>query len=251
MVEARREALNSVPLSSAAHAGVVLDYYIERFGDQNNEARQRVLGAAATAASNSKTLYEKAFRRWEKSLGSALTARLKTEGRLIAGLGIETVLETGLRLHHTYGTPIIPGSSIKGVAAHYCAEVWAPRDPQFQPGGAIYKTLFGELEDKGFITFHDAWIIPAALTTALSPDVMTPHYGNYYMNGAAPVDTMNPNPVAFLSVKGIFLIAVETEDKSPAGKQWAELALKLCREALKEWGVGGKTRAGYGRLVGY
>ena len=53
-------------------------------------------------------------------------ATLSTAGRLIVGLGSENVLETGIRLHHTYGLPIIPGSAFKGLAAHYCHEAWGP-----------------------------------------------------------------------------------------------------------------------------
>lgn len=247
MSTAIRDRLSKVKVSAAAHAGLVLDCYLSE--QENPEARRGLLGVARTAAGNAKTLYEKAFKRWEKSLAGAETARLKTDGRLIAGLGIESVLETGLRLHHTYGTPMIPGSSIKGVTAHYCAEVWGEKDEQFRAGGAAYKVFFGEQEDKGFLTFHDAWMLPASLSNGLVEDVMTPHYGSYYMNGAVPADTMNPNPVAFLSVQGVFLVAVEGEDRSQKGKQWAQVGMTLCREALGEWGVGGKTRAGYGRLV--
>lgn len=36
--------------------------------------------------------------------------------RLTIGLGTPTPLETGIALHHTYGTPYVPGSAAKGVA---------------------------------------------------------------------------------------------------------------------------------------
>jgi CRISPR-associated protein Cmr6 len=127
--------------------------------------------------------------------------------------------------------------------------VWGAHNEIFRAGGQAYKILFGEEEDRGFLTYHDAWMMPGSLATGLVEDVMTPHYGNYYMGGAAPSDTMNPNPVSFLSVRGEFLVAVECDDGGVKGKEWAELGLTLCQEALSDWGVGGKTRAGYGRLL--
>ncbi len=40
---------------------------------------------------------------------------LKLDGRMVHGLGIESVYETSLTLHQTYGIPYIPASSIKGL----------------------------------------------------------------------------------------------------------------------------------------
>jgi CRISPR-associated protein Cmr6 len=66
-----------------------------------------------------------------------------TEGRPILGLGIESVLETGLRLHATYGTPLIPGSSLKGLSSHYCAEEWGRTGQRYCDGGEWHDILFG------------------------------------------------------------------------------------------------------------
>src|SRR5207302_10163433 len=41
------------------------------------------------------------------------------KGRMIIGLGDESVLETAITLHRTYGVPYIPGSALKGLAAAY------------------------------------------------------------------------------------------------------------------------------------
>jgi CRISPR-associated protein Cmr6 len=40
---------------------------------------------------------------------------LELDGRLIAGLGTASVYETGITLHHVWGIPYIPASSVKGV----------------------------------------------------------------------------------------------------------------------------------------
>src|SRR5690606_20321350 len=54
-----------------------------------------------------------------------------------------------------------------------------------------------------------------------------------------------PTPIAFLTVRpgACFLFALS----GPA--DCTELAAQLLREALEKWGVGGKTSAGYGRLI--
>jgi len=42
--------------------------------------------------------------------------KLKTGYHLVVGLGLPSFFENGLTLHHVYGTPYIPGSSVKGLA---------------------------------------------------------------------------------------------------------------------------------------
>jgi CRISPR type III-B/RAMP module RAMP protein Cmr6 len=185
------------------------------------------------------------------------------QGRLIVGLGGDNVLETGITLHHTYGVPIIPGSALKGLAAHYCDRVWGNADTKFQRTKEYHEILFGTTDDSGHITFHDAWISPESLrgdeTGGLVLDVMTPHHRDYYSGNTqrqpdghekliAPTDFDDPTPVTFLSVAGAFHIAVSCDVPGEAGNHWAKLAFDLLKEALHEWGVGGKTSSGYGRL---
>jgi len=195
---------------------------------------------------------------------------LTVRGRLVIGLGTESVLETGLTLHHTYGTPVIPGTALKGLASHYCDQVWGQADAKSEFGreievledgkkrkrcGKYYEILFGTTEDAGHIIFHDAWILPECVsgdTRGLVLDVMTPHHADYYMaqpESAAPTDFDDPNPVTFLSVAGDFRVAVACDATGEAGKKWAERAMQLVTEALEHWGIGGKTNSGYGRMV--
>jgi len=180
-----------------------------------------------------------------------------TKGRMVIGLGGENVLETGITLHHTYGTPLIPGTALKGLASHFCDQVWGERDQgqsfkrwkKGEPGGEYHKAIFGTTEDSGHIIFHDAWVTPETIAKSLQPDVMTPHHGDYYSGEAAPTDFDDPNPVTFLSVMGTFHVAVSCDVPGEEGQNWAKLAFDLLSEALREWGIGGKTNAGYGRLV--
>ena len=41
-----------------------------------------------------------------------------TNWRLVVGMGTNPTLETGIQLHHLYGFPYIPGSSVKGMLHH-------------------------------------------------------------------------------------------------------------------------------------
>lgn len=170
---------------------------------------------------------------------------------------------------------MIPGSALKGLAAHYCDQTWGkgPNGTEFRRKvpdgfkngkakyrcGTYHKALFGQHDDAGHIQFFDAWIIPEALgaaNTGLVDDVMTPHHGGYYSGGKEegpippPADFDSPNPIRFLSVAGTFHLALACDgnEQGPA-LEWAELAARLLLEALADWGVGGKTNAGYGRLV--
>ncbi|MCX7806131.1 MAG: hypothetical protein N3A38_13205, partial [Planctomycetota bacterium] len=64
-----------------------------------------------------------------------------------------------------------------------------------------------------------------------------------------PTDFDDPNPVTYLSVTGSFLVCVSPDSPGEQGKKWAALALQLLCEALENWGVGGKTSSGYGRMA--
>lgn len=266
------------------HAGLLLQRFLVDFNlDQRpikeNDKRSSELKAilqaaiAATRCETLTTVHKAAYQRWVSSFANGAphkSERLATAGRLVVGLGSENVLETGLRLHHTYGVPIIPGSALKGLASHYCDEVWGQRhlgdgaaqeNKRFrrkrsadEAEGDCHRLLFGTTEDGGVITFHDAWIVPESLDDgALRLDVMTPHHPKWQTNEAPPTDFDSPNPVLFLSVAGIFDVRLSWSgpaDTPPEkAEAWTGLAMEILREALAEWGVGGKTSSGYGRLV--
>ena len=260
---------------SGQHPGLLLQRYLCENAtgeDGNPEEKRAILQAAINAAVNEevRALYRIAFDRWSASLPSD-SARddLATAGRLIVGLGSENVLETGIRLHHTYGMPVIPGSALKGLAAHYCDLVWGPTDKKFkkptktedeahrkflagkgpEPEDNFHRILFGTTDDSGCIAFHDAWLTPNS-PEQLVLDVMTPHHPKWLDGSVAPTDFDSPTPVPFLSVSGRFRVAVSWHGPaSEKAKNWTELARSLLCDALKDWGIGGKTTSGYGRLI--
>ena len=135
-----------------------------------------------------------------------------------------------------------------------------------QGPGEFYRDLFGapdaeadqEFEkhglragaQKGQVIFHDALYIPdsAPGDKPFAVDVLTPHQSEYYRAAGDqadqwPNDYDDPNPVNFLNVRpgAKFLIALSGPE------DWVALARHFLTEALEDWGVGGKTAAGYGR----
>jgi CRISPR-associated protein Cmr6 len=258
-IEACRKALRTQSRNNAAHAGLLLNRYLWFAAAKDSDAfrkdRTHLHEAAKKAVLSAHSLYQFAFDRWEQGFTGpnvrkkAFTTAAGT--RLIVGLGGEHVLETGLTLHHTYGTPIIPGTAIKGLAAHYCHNVMGELNAGFRMQRKFFNVLFGSQDEGGLIEFHDAWIHPHSLNGCLREDVMTPHHGKYYMADESelspPSDFDDPVPVPFLSVAGTFLFVL-SKRMQDLPDNYLDTALQLVKEALAEWGIGGKTSSGYGRM---
>lgn len=254
-VPARRDALKSVPFwpQFAPHAGLWFDKYLQ--GQKGNTLEPYVSHIQQTGDIKEPAVYKDFFNRWQSELekAGAVLREAQVIGRLAAGLGGETVIETGLTLHRTYGVPYIPGSSLKGAARAYAI---ANLDGDWAEGGSAFRTLFGGLaifpgkkpEEKarvGIAVFHDALPIPGSFK--IGNDVMTVHHKLYYGGDMSkpPADWDSPTPIPFPSVNGRFLIATY----APAAPEWAEAAMGILKLALAERGVGGKTSSGYGRFL--
>jgi CRISPR-associated protein Cmr6 len=158
--------------------------------------------------------------------------------RLAIGLGIESVLENGVRLQHTYGTPLIPGSSLKGVLRRGLPA--EHRDRPGDDGRNVEWFLFGDTKHEGAALFHDAWWVPDA-SPPLALDVLTPHHQEYLQRQGPPTDFDNPVPVHFLTVRGRFLFVIEAPNKS-----WKGYLEALFQDVLVREGIGAKRSAGYG-----
>lgn len=264
-MESRRHAITSCGCHGqliGTNAGLLRDKYLRALlddkGKNDTDSRSELFNVMRKSLNHSISVYQSAHQRQKTGIpGPKEEGLFSTTSRLIIGLGGESVLETGITLHHTYGTPLIPGSALKGLASHYCDQVWGTKenDDGFKKKvdgglqGQYYKAIFGNTEDSGHIIFHDAWITPDTMADSLQPDVMAPHHGDYYSGKAAPTDFDNPNPISFLSVVGTFHVAVSCDVPGIEGHTWAKLAFDLLKEALEQWGIGGKTNAGYGRLA--
>jgi CRISPR-associated protein Cmr6 len=99
-----------------------------------------------------------------------------------------------------------------------------------------------EPDTAGAIDFLDAWWVPDEKSPFI-PEIINCHHQNYYTKGKQPpADWDAPVPVKILALGGKFLFAV----RGLAG--WNDLAMKILVQALCDWGIGAKTRTGYGRF---
>jgi CRISPR-associated protein Cmr6 len=237
--------------------------------------------------------YARAFERWKMSLGAPGDRAFEPvlAGRLLVGHGNASAAGVGMTVHHTWGVPVIPGSAVKGLLAHFVDAVYGPDAPDVPPWeqpeserdraryqgvtwhgrriergpGEVYRALFGAPDAEkdaamrehgleagasaGLVAFHDALYVPRSAPDdkPFAADVLTVHQKEYYnsVGQSWPNDYDSPNPVAFLTVRpgtGMLVALSGPPD-------WTELAERLLRDALEKWGIGGKTSAGYGRLV--
>jgi CRISPR-associated protein Cmr6 len=238
MIEFRRQALQEAGPQADTHAGLWLDKYLK---DDSDDAKKDLVKAIAQTI-HLPVPYKPFYNRWKLLLeqGGAVCREAKTLGRLAINLGSETTLETSIALHHTYGTPYIPGSALKGLASHYAlnyldAKNWG-RDTQ------AFRNIFGDMTSAGYVNFFDALYVPGK-GQPLWPDVITVHHPDYYQTGQTPpADWDNPIPIPFLTASGSFLIALS----GPA--DWVNAAYDILGYALESEGIGAKTSSGYGRM---
>jgi CRISPR-associated protein Cmr6 len=247
--------------------------------------------------------YQAAYESWVTAFEADPTARVvevELASRLLIGHGNPSPTEVGLTVHRTWGVPVIPGSALKGLLAHWVEATFGPtrlagdpRNPEHpeadraryqgptygQRGiehgpGDVYRLLFGAPPAKsdperrsddppgrseggtgevaGSVLFHDALYVPGGSgDRPFARDVLTVHQKGYYDRQGRdgwPNDYEGPVPVAFLTVRPGARFLVALSGATRADGPWVDFALPLLRDALREWGVGGKTAAGYGRI---
>lgn len=269
MTIARRNLL--VVNDNANHAGLLLTRYLKSHKPSDAAARNQLEQTPEEELLNlamkvqSSNAYSSAYKRWRGQFldGRYLEAELASS--LAIGLGNESPLEVGLTVSHTYGMPLIPGSAIKGMCRRGALKL-------MQEGNlsqAQFFALFGlskednisedqhckllgvgkengQKESAGCITFHDAWYDPNSVEgRPFHRDVITVHHQDYYggRGSVAPTDFDDPTPVPFLVVKpkAKFFFAIEAPDNG-----WAVFTIELLKWSLANFGIGGKTNAGYG-----
>lgn len=224
--------------------------------------------------------------RWQATTEGANRFALDSLSRLIVGLGGESVLETALTLQFITGLPYIPGSALKGLCRHYAlltltalgaselkqtpsptplqeldeALVSLEWDAEFQQSLAEkqiiqeaddFRAIFGSTDYGGICIFFDAIIAELPESGFLfEPDVMTPHFGEYYTSNGSkpPADNDSPNPIHFLTVAAgtRFAFAIGLRHPYQRETRLADQAAQWLKQALHEMGIGAKTAAGYG-----
>jgi CRISPR-associated protein Cmr6 len=269
-VRGRRNALDHLQPTASVHPGLWIARYLTQQtvhrGDQPDELGRKARDELLSQVVNREAPpdYRVAFNRWKAGFddavgrGRAVAVEGAAVGRVAVGIGAKGATEVGLALHHTWGVPVLPGSSLKGIAAlgaHTALEgdEWRRRHDSrlARPEGPnAFDGLFGDVEEQGAVIFHDAWWVPTA-GNGLSRDVITVHHPDYYQKGDEPSDRENPNPVPFLTAKGTFLVVVEAHPSLPDGdaRAWLRAAYHCLRIGLERHGVGAKTNAGYGRVT--
>ncbi len=203
---------------------------------------------------------------------------LKPDWRMALGLGGASVYETSITLHHIYGIPYIPASSLKGVVRSWIiTEVFGDKEDEaisckdfcdifgcskeheiIQNKKKIKKTSHYKADKEGKITFFDAFPTDKI---HISLDIMNVHYKEYYnsqekdangkyTNVKPPADWSTPNIINFLTVQNTsfqFLVGAKNEN---------DLNLKIDKKNIVEWfkdalenhGIGAKTAVGYGYM---
>lgn len=264
--------------------GLIFDRFAPDWSDTSTLKKDGLEAVRQAAKRADQALLRAWNARWEAAARAACaeTFSLKTDWRLIAGLGRKGALEVGFTFHR-YGFPILPGSSVKGLARAWALieiaqkvnvpslkdldeilatdgaedseerkryEEWRGQQSEaVQRQAEDFRIIFGTTAVAGRAVFFDA--IPQDKPT-LDLDVMNPHFPKYYSGEEPPTDWQSPIPVYFLAVapQTEFRFAVGWRSALDAeGVRLRKLAIDWLTQGLTELGAGGKTSAGYGYFV--
>lgn len=227
-----------------AHAGLLMQRGLPEWNQDDKQAKADLIKKIAKIpAPKEGSLYALAFTRWVQATsdtGRFATLAAGISGRLYTGLNSAGALETGISTSHTYGMPLIAGSSVKGIARNYAESLGLDK--------AHLTVLFGDDSDSGSLkagalVWHDAWFVPAN-TPPFAAEIITTHHQDYY-NGKQPeADEMeSPIPNQQIATQGSFYFVIES---APGAQAWAVYAQNLLFQALQTQGAGSKTASGYG-----
>ena len=285
ILKASAEAYERHTSRAPQNPGLIFERFAPCWGEEDNQAKKLGLLAVKRAAAQAdKNLLAAWQARWRQTAAAvqAEPFTLRTDWRLVTGLGRKGPLEVGFTFHR-YGFPILPGSSLKGLARAWgllrVAEAlnvadlgrldaalsqddnekfekeWptlaqAAKDANVARRTADgWRELFGTTANAGRAIFLDA--IPAAVPT-LELDIMNPHFPKYYQGSEAPTDSQNPIPVYFLTVAGDTAFQFAVGWRGPLGehaKNYRNTAQTWLTRGLLNLGAGAKTSAGYGYFV--
>ncbi len=233
-------------LQRCKNLGLLLDKYPPQTAVEKSEGKSSWLKEFKSDNHIDNRLAEHVYKRWS-STTAAMQAEYfaaTTQWRMVVGLGGKTVLETDLTLHHLYGMPFIPGSALKGLTrAYVTGEVAEHKSKKIDDDDPVVQHIFGTQRDAGSVIFFDA--MPVDGRVEINLDIMNAHYPKYYGEKQLPTNSQDPNPVTFLAVTNTkFMFALAP--RRPKDADDMKLAMKWLQMALQEYGVGGKTSAGYG-----
>lgn len=231
------------------HAGLLLTRGWQKYvsGGDATESADKSSHVAKVSALKPSALYEMAFERWQTCTRDSQRFHGwygRLEGRMFIGLGTGGALETGVLTSHSYGMPLIPGSSVKGVARAYSLQLGVPAEYRAVLFGADEDDAAdsGRLAGAGSLVWHDAWWCPEDALRPFVEEVVTVHHQPYYRGEGEATDFDSPVPNAQIAVQGNFYFVIEGDST------WAVRAMALLRQALADTGIGAKRAAGYGEM---
>lgn len=227
-----------------AHAGLLMQRGLTKWDKDDKQAKAELIQKIVKIPAPKKdSLYALAFTRWVQATSDTdrfATLAAGISGRLYTGLNSAGALETGISTSHTYGMPLIAGSSVKGIARSHAESLGLDK--------AYLDVLFGDDSDSGSLksgalVWHDAWFVPAN-TPPFAAEIITTHHQDYY-NGKQPEanEMESPIPNQQIATQGSFYFVIES---APGAQAWAEYAKNLLFQALQTQGAGSKTASGYG-----
>lgn len=156
-----------------------------------------------------------------------------------------SVTEGSILLHHTYGTPYIPGSAIKGVlrasARDADAELLAF---WFGRGGATDRA---DDQAAAFDILDALWSPAPTDDSPLAVDIVNPHHADYYTGKGSPRDSEDPVPVHRLSIRPGARFRVVLEFAPGLDERHVQHLCARLERAVDTPGLGAWSTAGYGR----
>lgn len=200
-----------IPAGTPDHIGLAYDSWapVDSGGKVPEEKRAEWLRAVADIPIAAD--YGRFFAQWKASFQDPPDRifELTLASRLLVGHGNASAADVGLTVHHTWGVPVISGSALKGLLAHYVDAVYGPKDPTRPPWeqpedersrvdyqgnvwrgrriqrgpGAIYRTLFGapDADDDATMREHGFLDVGAAAGLVMFHDAL-------YVPGSTPDD---------------------------------------------------------------
>ncbi|MDR1646987.1 MAG: type III-B CRISPR module RAMP protein Cmr6 [Zoogloeaceae bacterium] len=226
-----------------AHAGLWLMRGLPEFSESPESKARHIDSLCQQRPSE---FYKLAWRRWLDTIGDTdrfSSLHVQLAQRLFIGQSSASVLETGICVSHSYGMPMVPGSTVKGCAQAYARAVGL--SPEYRA------VLFGEDEESAegskrlpgaaCLIWHDAWWNPDSGTKPFVREIVTTHHMEYYAGKTdEATDFDSPVPNAQIAAQGSFCFAIE------GPYAWTKLGIDLLEKALRETGIGAKRAAGYG-----
>lgn len=282
VTEAAYQAWYASGTQPTDNAGLQFEKFALDWHGDEDAKRNSLANTLEAAAKTDAKLVAEQLARWQAVAAQchAQPFEMKTDWRLISGLGRKGSLEVGFTFHR-YGFAYLPGSSVKGLArawgllevaqaldfkdakqltqldailsegdAPKFADAWqqayAAAGPPASELAERFRAIFGSTANAGGAIFLEA--LPSK-PPKLELDIMNPHYPKYYNGNELPTDSQNPNPVCFLAVAPgqAFQFAVGWRGAMQADLH--EQATQWLKNGLQQLGVGAKTNAGYGYFV--